>query len=418
MRYAISNSTKMRIREAQGDDARLSRRDAILSAFTPTLRGSTSAYYNFGRSIDPETNTYRTSTSFYNSYSVSAGIDLFNGFLAVNNLKISKNSIMMGLSQDAVTEAEICLAVIEAYYNVLYYSQLEDIYASQEATASMAYERALKQEELGQKSHADVVQLASELADKQYDRVNASNACRDQRLTLEDLMFWPEELTLEIESSVPEKVEEVVRLDANGPSDLVDFARDHNPEILASKLQMRNAELALSTAKWQLSPRLSLYGGWSTTYYTYPGSGSSYPAFHNQFRNNGGEYVELSLSIPIFDRLSQHSAIRRKRNAFKTATAQYDQTTRDVESAVRRAVQDRDGACSAYIAAQRKADIQDEAYMLNLKRLDQGLISPIEYQTASNAYLAAKADRLNAMFKYLIKCAVVKYYSGVPYIDQ
>ncbi len=99
-------------------------------------------------------------------------------------------------------------------------------------------------------------------------------------------------------------------------------------------------------------------------------------------------------------------------------TAQYDQKRRDVESEVRRSIQDRDGAESAYAQAQRKAEVQAEAYMLNMKKLEQGLISPLEFQTANNNYLKAQADEMNSLFKYLIKQAVVRYYNGVEYINQ
>ena len=87
-------------------------------------------------------------------------------------------------------------------------------------------------------------------------------------------------------------------------------------------------------------------------------------------------------------------------------------------SEVRRAIQDRDGAGAAYLQAQRKAEVQAEAYALNLKKMEQGLISPLEFQTAGNNYLKARADEMSSLFKYLIKQAVVRYYNGVEYIDQ
>ena len=55
MAYAVSNSTKMRIQQAVAGDAQIARRDAALKLFTPQINASTYAYYNFGRSIDPQT---------------------------------------------------------------------------------------------------------------------------------------------------------------------------------------------------------------------------------------------------------------------------------------------------------------------------------------------------------------------------
>ena len=411
MAYAISNSTKIRIQEAAIGDAQIDRRDAALKLFTPQINAQTYAYYNFGRSIDPQTNTYFNTTSFHNNYGVTAGYDLFNGFQAVNNYKISKTGMLIADSQEKQVEADICLAVMEAYYNVVYYKRLCDVYEEQVATAESALAKARRQEELGQKGHADVIQMEADLADRQYDLTNTYNMYRDQKMTLADLMFWPLDEALNIDTSMP-----LWQVDPVSTNAVVDFALDHNPGIQIASWKQLNAKRELNTAKWQLLPTIGLYAGWSTSYYTYQGSQTN--PFWHQFRNNGGEYVEVTLSIPIWNRLNKYSTISRKKHALEKATAEYDQKRRDVESEVRRAIQDRDGAATAYLQAQRKAEVQEEAYTLNLKKLEQGLISPLEFQTANNNYLKAQADEMNSLFKYLIKQAVVSYYNGVEYVNQ
>ena len=411
MAYAISNSTKVRIQQAAIGDAQIDRRDAALALFTPQINAQTVAYYNFGRNIDPETNLYIQTTSFHNSYGVSAGYDLFDGFKAVNNWKISKTGLLIAQSQEKQVEADICLAVMEAYYNVVYYKRLTDVYEEQVATAESALKKAKRQEELGQKGHADVIQMEADLADRQYDLTNTFNKYQSEKMKLADLMFWPVDEELVIDTSLPEWEIEPV-----STSSVVDFALDHNPGVNMASWKELNARRELTTAKWQLMPSIGLYGGWNTNYFTYPNQPTA--AFGTQFRNNMGEYVQLTLSIPIWDRLAKASRISKKRNALQKATAELDQKRRDVESEVRRAVQDRDGAATAYQQALHKADVQNEAYTLNLKKLEQGLISPLEFQTASNNFLKAQADEMNSLFKYLIKQAVVKYYSGVEYVNQ
>ena len=411
MAYAISNSTKIRIQQAAVGDARIDRRDAALALFTPQINAQTVAYYNFGRNIDPETNVYIQTTSFHNSYGVSAGYDLFDGFKAVNNWKISKTGLLIAESQEKQVEADICLAVMEAYYNVVYYKRLTDVYEEQVATAEQALKKAQRQEELGQKGHADVIQMEADLADRQYDLTNTYNMYQDQKMTLADLMFWPVDEELNIDTSMP-----MWQIEPVATESVVDFALEHNPGVNMASWKELNAKRELSTAKWQLMPSIGLYGGWNTNYFTYPNQATD--PFGTQFRNNMGEYVQLSLSIPIWDRLAKASRISKKRHALEKATAELDQKRRDVESEVRRAIQDRDGAATAYQQAQRKAEVQAEAYTLNLKKLEQGLISPLEFQTANNNYLKAQADEMNSLFKYLIKQAVVRYYNGVEYVNQ
>ena len=342
---------------------------------------------------------------------MSAGYDLFDGFKAVNNYKISKTGMLIADSQEKQVEADICLAVMEAYYNVVYYKRLCDVYEEQVAAAEQALAKAKRQEELGQKGHADVIQMEADLADRQYDLTNTYNKYLDQKMTLSDLMFWPMDEELVIDTSMP-----VWQIEPVATESVVDFALEHNPGVRIASWKQLNAKRELSTAKWQVLPSIGLYAGWNTSYYTYQGAATS--PFWNQFRNNGGEYVQLSLQIPIWNRLAKASAISKKRNALQKATAELDQKRRDVESEVRRAVQDRDGAATAYQQAQRKAEVQAEAYTLNLKKLEQGLISPLEFQTANNNFLKAQADEMNSLFKYLIKQAVVRYYNGVEYVNQ
>ena len=435
MRYAVEQSTKMRIAHADNRDAQIDRRDAILAAFTPTIEGSTYAYSNFGRSIDPETNTYIRTTSFHNGYSLSAGINLFNGFQAVNNLKITKTAQLMGLTKEQQTEDQICLATMEAYCNVLYYTEMQKALQAQVATAEKAVQLATRQEQLGQKSHADVVQMQSDLAERQYQLTTCRNNLNNAIITLKDVMFWPIEKPLKIDglavglSHCGSRIinDSLTRLPYyDSPTDrtdeisqMVEFAKTNMPSVLLAEGTMKNARLALKTARWQLLPRLSLYGGWSSSYFTYPGMEGYVPTpYFEQMKNNGGEYVQLSLSIPIFDRLSKHSNIARKKNAYDRAQADYEQALQTVEAEVRRAIADRDGSADALHQADTRAELQNEAFALNTKRFEQGLISSIEYQTASNNYLNALAEQLNARLQYFIKNSVVNYYGGIHYIEQ
>ena len=417
MHYAVEHSTKMRIQEADNRDAQIDRRNAILNAFTPEVSGNTYAYYNFGRSIDPETNTYSLTTSFHNGYSLSAGIYLFNGFQAVNNLKITKTAQEMGLTKERQLEDQICLATMEAYCNVLYYTEMEKALQAQMTTAEKALQLVQKQEELGQKSHADVVQMQSDLAERQYQLTTCHNNLNNALITLKDVMFWPIEEPLKIDGSIGETMPLLTHLE-DVPM-MVEQAKNRMPSVVLAEGTLNNARLALKTARWQTLPTLALYGGWSSSYFTYPGKDGYVPTpYFDQIMNNRGEYVQLSMSIPIYDRLSKHSNIAKRKNALDRAEADYEQTLQTVEAEVRRAIADRDGTADALRQADTRAALQQEAFALNGKRFEQGLISSIEYQTASNSYLNALAEQLNARLQYFIKNSVVNYYKGVSYIDQ
>ena len=408
MEYAVSNSTKTRISQANVGDAQIARRDAILSALTPSVSASASAGYNFGRSIDPQTNTYFNTTSFSNNYSISAGIDLFNGFSAVNNMRISKTSLAISKSEQEQTEADICLAVMEAYYNVVYYSRLCQLFEEQVVTAKASLEKMRRQEEIGQKSRADVIQLEADLADREYDLANTRQIYSEQMMTLSDLMFFPMDEQLVVDTVMPEPT-----INVQSEDDIVSFALGNDPAVRIAGMKAENARIELSTARWNMLPKLSASAGWSTGYYSIDDNG-----FKTQLRNHAGESIGVSLSIPIFNRLHGYSDVSRKKNSYVRATAELEQKNRETESAVRKAYNDCNTAMATYVQSCKKTEIQQEAYQLNQKRMEQGLISGLEYQTAVNNYLKAKSDNMNSLFKYMIKQSVLKYYSGIDYVNQ
>lgn len=407
--YAIEHSVNVEIGRIDVDDARIARREAILKAFTPTIDAGTYAYLNFGRSVDPETNTYMSTTSFNNGYSVSGNIVLFNGFSAVNNIKISKIAMKMGVTQEQQIVDELCLAVIEAYCNVAYFSRMIEVVSEQVKTASDNLLLAQRKEQLGQKSYADVVQLEAELAEREYQYITMKNQLNDAILMLGDLMLWEERTCLSIQTS---QTFQTYLIDS-----IVEIT--HHPAVALAEYKMQNAKTELNTARWRFAPSLSLSGGWSTSYYTYPNTeGYVATPYAQQFVNNGGEYVQLSLSIPIYDGLSRYSNIARKKNAYRRAEAEYRRTLQEVESEVERAVQDREGSIVAMKQADRRVKAQKEAYNINTKKFEQGLISPLELKTSSDNYLNAQAEYLNATLKCFIKTCVVNYYNGVNYLEQ
>ncbi len=412
MEYALEHSARMEVQDAENADVRIARRDAILRAFTPTVSGGTYASMSFGRSVDPETNTYISTSSFNNGYSVDGSITLFNGFSAVNNIRIAKTAVKMGIAEEQQLRDEICLAVMEAYCNVLYFSEMKVVVEGQVQTAKDNLLLAQRQEELGRKSYADVVQLDADLADREYQLVTMTNRYNEAMMMLKDLMMWNEQNSLSIQTGRTGWTIQTVLQDS------IIEANQH-PAVILAEYRMGNARLDLNSARWRFAPSLSLGGGWSTRYFTYPGM-KNYVAvpFGSQFANNSGEYVQLSLSIPIYDGLSRYSNIARKKNAYRRAEAEYRQTLHEVETEIERAKQDRDGALAALKQAERRERVQKEAYTINMKKFEQGLISPLELKSSGDNYLNAQAEYLNAQLQFYVKNSVVNYYNGISYINQ
>ena len=412
MEIAVENSSKIKTQATEIDDARMERRTAILNTFIPQIAGGTGAAFSFGRAVDPETNTYRSITSFNNSYSVGGTLVLFDGFSAVNNLKISKTALKMGYTHEEQLREEIALATMEAFYNVMFNEELVEVMEGFVETAKNNLQLASRQKELGQKGYADVVQFEAELANREYDLVTARNNRDLALMTLKDIMLFPvdQELTIEADTK------QIPEITTPSYGETAAIARQNQPSVLLAEGTMNNAYSKLNSAKWSLLPTLSVSGGWSTSYYSYDGQKTA--DFRSQFKGNRGEFVQFNLSIPIFGGLIRHAQIAKAKHACKRAEIEYKQTLHDVEQEVARAILEYEGAAKALTQAEKRASVQEEAYRLNQSKLERGLISPLEFQTASNQYLKSRAERMDALLKYRLKQSVIRYYQGESYMDQ
>lgn len=257
MEIAVANSSKIKTQATEIEDARMERRAAILGTFTPQIAGGTGAAFSFGRTVDPETNTYRSITSFNNSYSVGGTLVLFDGFSAINNLKITKTALKMGYTREEQLRDEIALATMEAFFNVVFNEELVAVFEGFVQTAKTNLQLASRQKELGQKGYADVVQFEAELADREYDLVNARNNCDLAMMTLKDIMLYPVDQDLAIEADT----QSISETATPSYGETADFARQNQPSVLLAEYKLSNAQRELNTAKWSLLPALSMSGG-------------------------------------------------------------------------------------------------------------------------------------------------------------
>ncbi len=412
MRYAIENASRTKIKAAQNQilkDEKL----AAAMGFLPSVSGGVGASANFGRSIDPETNVYSNYTTFNNSYSLSAGWTVFDGFSVVNNFRIAKNAKELGVAEQQQIEDELCLEVIQAYYNVIYYSRMSVLAQQQLDEANQNLKFTQSQEKQGLKSYADVAEIEALVAEKDYNLVMMQNNYANALSVLKQKMCFPMSDELKIDDSVD--IQLVESSNAGNVEEILAFAKENHPSMMIAKNNIEAARLKFKTSKWQMAPSLYAYAGYSTGYINSFIEGYKADPFWQQINDRQGEYVQLSLNIPIFNGLSRQTNAKVKKNNWKIAQYEFEQRTKDLEVEIGLAVQDRDAALKAFVQADKRADSQAVAYKLNQKRYEQGLISALELQASGNNRLESEAARLHAYFTFVIKSKVVNYYKGVRY---
>ena len=411
MRYAVENSVAVGKQNLVLDDSKANHAEAVASLF-PSINGSVGGAVNFGRGIDPATNSYTNVTTFSNSYGISGSLTLFDGLQSINTMRAAKVARNMGATEVEIARDEVAMQTMSAYMDVVYYTEAVTIAREQLEASRKTLELVRRQYDLGTKSAADVAEIESQEANYDYLLTTEENNLALAYIKLREVMNYPQGEQLVIETNI--NLEALPS--AASEQALVEYALENNPRIAASRFATEQSRINLAKAKGAYSPSLYLYGGYNTSYYIDFDNKALYDPFGTQFRNNRGGYVQVALSIPIFNGLSARSSKRRAQNAYRSAQLEEIAVQRAVESEVSQAWQEMQGFGKQYIQGQKKVSASQLAYDGAAKKFENGLISALDLQTAANTMLQAKSDKLRARLQYIIKTRMVDYYNGKPLI--
>ena len=403
MQYAVEHNHDVKRTELELDNYKASRTGAI-GSFLPEVDAGIGAQYNFGRAIDPETNGYTDVSTFYNGYSVSASLPVFDGFSRLHALRAAKAGVLMGHASLRQQQDQTALDVLQAFTNVAYYEGLVKMAEEKVEETSLLLKQTRVLEEVGRKSAADVAQVESQQAEADYELTRQQNMLASALLELKKEMNFP--LTDSLRLSINE-------ITARESRDYVSLAASRN---LVPELQQAYQSAEMSRHEWHqarasLLPALSLSAGLNTTYYhtLHSNTGQS---FRDQFKNNMGEYIGATLSIPLFNRLQTITNVRRAKNNYRIARENYEQKQLELEKLSREAWQDWQGYKKQTVQMAKKVEADSLAYQLTRRQFEEGLSTAIDLHTTSSQLLNSKATLLQCRLMAMVKEQLVRYYNG------
>lgn len=357
MQYAADHSHGVRQQQFALEDSRAVKTQAI-GAFLPSVYGSVDGQINFGRAIDPSTNTYTDVSTLYNGYGLQASLVVFDGLQRYNNLRLAKANEAMGRSGV----------------------------------------RAEKD---------DVAQMRATLAADEYELAHMQSQTTKAMLALKQLMGFPVDSTLAvIQPSFDDE-----HLTAEDASQISAFAATDNPRILKAQQNVEAARYSLRAARGALLPTISLSGGVSTSFFRNMDKGG-HASFSSQFRNNAGEYVGLSLSIPLFDRLASYSTIRRRKTALVQAQENLAYEQSELRRIIVEAASDVENSTKEVEKMQEQVEADSIASRLTTRKYEEGLASSTDVKTAAVTLLQSRVRLLQSQLTMAYNKKLLAYYKG------
>uniref|UniRef100_UPI00402A5B00 TolC family protein n=1 Tax=Prevotella sp. TaxID=59823 RepID=UPI00402A5B00 len=415
MKYAVGHATDVK-RETINARQRKQDYHHAVAAFLPTVSGGVQGQYAWGRNIDPETNTYNNVTTFNNYYQLYAELNVFDGFATINAFKQARLSRDYSTTAMQKAQDNIAIDVMQKYVDAAYAEASIRIASEKLDESRRMLAKTKRLYELGEKGRPDVVQMESQVAEDEYSLTHQQNMAWQSLLALKSAMNYPVGDDLKLDILSKDKEESLLSCpltaeDKQNSENIYQSFLNISPDVRSAEYEVERARYDYKIAKGRLLPSLSLTGGVTTNYYKNLSLKGQYDGFASQLRNNRGEYLALTLSIPIYNNDRWHS-MKKARNDWQLAQVNLEETRRKLHDQIAQAVMDAEGYAKELRQMQKKVASDSLAYHMSSRKFEEGMLSTFDLHTSAQNLLESKIKQLQMQMLLVIKQRLVGYYKG------
>lgn len=436
--HAQNNSLSIQQSEISISQGEISLKQAKENRY-PNLNGSAGFFEQFGRTIDPTTNSFANKKIGSSQFSLSSGVMLFSAG-RINNTIAQAKLNLEAAQQDAKNVAnDLSLNVALIYLQILFAEdQVQNANGKlKNAQSQLARTKTLIQ--AGSLAANEALNFEAQVATSEQSLINAQNTLDRAYLQLKQIMRLDTEDDIKIEKPTIQVDE--INTDLLNTEMIYQQALGIQPIIKAGETRIKSSELSEKIAKAQLYPSLSLSGSLSTNYSTLSRKldGSQIVSFPQQVKINGapallevpqvvpsfvdnpfgdqlnenfGQSFGLRLSIPIYQNGQATASIQRAKLGILQAKLQNEQTKQTLKSSIQQAISDAKAASRQYHAAQKTQKATAAVYENTQKKYEIGGASSFELTTAKNNADIAQTQLTSAQYDLLFKLKVVDFYQG------
>jgi outer membrane protein len=398
------------------------------AAFLPTLNAGGSYGLNYGRALNPVTNSFVDKNSNAINVQGTASWTLFNGLRIQNSFRQSQKDVQASNQDLTKAKNDVILNVVTFYINVIFNQELFENAKYQLNSSQQQLERIKKQVAAGALSKSSQLNQEAQVATNEVNQINQENALNLSILQLKQSMQLPASSPLDVETPVLQPEDLVLGQNAE---DVYQIALQAMPEIRSARLKVESAEFSLKANKGSYYPRLSFNASATSNYsslsnvaryrntsgffkdtsrpvaattsdelvYQLSPNIEKYSDNYNQvaqIKNNLFKQMNLQLTIPIFNGLQTRTNVQRAAITKEIANIAVRETENTLRQSIETAYNDAVAASKTYSSSLKQVAAQEEAYRMNKQRFELGSISFVEYQVSENDLFRAKSDLTRA----------------------
>ncbi|MAD59327.1 MAG: hypothetical protein CMB81_03240 [Flammeovirgaceae bacterium] len=414
---------------------------------TPSLNIFSNYGNNWGRSVDPTTNTFLSTTSNFSGIGASSNITLFSGFSVRNSIKQSKSLLEKSVFDLENTKNNVMLSVVSQYLSImLVMDRLENARYQYQSTREQL-SRTIKLVEAGSIAVTNKLNLEAQLAGDELAVIQQENGYRLSILQLKQILLLENNEDISIERPVVELNPSTV-VDSN-PNEIYDVAISLLPEIKSAEKSAESSLYNLKISKGGRYPTISASSSFNSNYSSYAnrqrdfydgfsmqpttigyltsnpletvssmslvpnvvGSDKDFTVFE-QWKDYLSKSLSFSISIPIFNRYTTSGNIKRAKLNKELSDINLIEAKNQVRQTIETSYNDALAASKSYSATVKQVRALEESFRIIQSQYDLGSINFTEYQISNNNLVRAKNDMLSSKYDYIFKLKVLDFYQG------
>jgi len=421
--YAIENNIQIRQQSIQTE---YQKNSLELSKFKllPTINGSASHNYSFGRALDETTYQFTDQEKVQsNNFYLGSNLSLFKGLQNYNSIQKYKYELLAGEQDLQNIKDNIALSVALDYLQILLNKELVIATENQLKITRQQIEKTRKLVDAGSAARGNLLQIEAQAAQEEVQYINTTNQLDISFLNITQLLELASPQGFEIVT--PE-----IKIDTNGLisgniDEIFSAARETRPEIKSSELKLAASEYDMKIAKGGRSPQLSLNNSFSTGYSDIrkkllgvdPVTGAIYGpySFADQVNDNINYGIGFSLNIPILNGWQVNKNISNSRLNIENNRYALEGTKKQLYKNIQKAYTDATAALKKHNASLKAVTSAEESFRYTEQKFNVGMVTPVDYNAAKTQLLNAQSDMAQSKYEYIFKTKVLDFYRGVPF---
>lgn len=431
------------IKQSQFTEA-ISEEDLKQSKFNqlPNLTAAPQGGFNFGRNIDQSTYQFINQRILQVYGQFSTQVTLFQGGQLRN--QIIQNRILVDANKTATAKVknDLILNVVTTFLQVLTNQDLVKASKQQIEISKLTLDRAQQNYNVGNQTLADLSQAKAQLSTSELDNTNAQNQLESSMLTLKQYMEMNPATEIEVQKPDIGKLSDIKTI--YDPQDILKTALNVNPDVLLAEVQQKSYEQAIKVAKGNYYPTVTLVGQAGSNYsnakntldqvistgtftpigfvqntqqvVVQPGFTQTYKSnpFFNQLSNNFNQAVAISLQIPIFNRFSARTSVRKAKIQAQNAEVTSQLARNNLSKVIYQAVWDLRAAEKKFMSTTQTYKANKDAFNITQQRYTVGLVNSLDYNTSLTNLNKSQFDMIEAQYQLIFRSKVIDYYLGNP----